>query len=230
MTAGFPDRRRFAPAAMRNRDPIADILLPRLAPGARILEIGSGTGEHAVHMAALRLDTKWQPSDPDPACRESIAAWTAHTGLTNVAPPLDLDVRRRPWPAGPADFVLCCNLVHIAPWDCTIALAEGAGRLLGAAGGLLLYGPFRRGGGHTAPSNAAFDAALRRQDPDWGVRDLEDVTALAGDNGLEFVEAVPMPANNFCAIFERVEVDGRRPGRRPPASRKSRIPLREPET
>ena len=205
MTAAFPDLRRFAPAALRNRDPIAEVLQPRLAHGASVLEIGSGTGEHAVHMAALRPDTTWQPTDPDPACRESIAAWTAHTGLTNVAPPLDLDVRHRPWPAGRADLVLCCNLIHIAPWDCAVALAAGAGRLLGAGGELLLYGPFRRGGTHTAPSNAAFDAALRRQDPDWGVRDLEEVTLLAAGNGLELVEAVPMPANNFCAIFGRTD-------------------------
>ena len=203
MTARLPDRRRSAAAAVRNRDPIAAVVLPRLPRGARILEIGSGTGEHAVHMAALRPDTSWQPSDPDPACRESIAAWTAHAGLANVAPPLDLDVRRRPWPAAAADFVLCCNLIHIAPWNCTAALLEGAGQVLGAGGELLLYGPFRRGGAHTAPSNAAFDAALRREDPAWGVRDLEAVTALAAESGLDFVEAVAMPANNFCALFAK---------------------------
>lgn len=209
MTAPFADLRRFAPAASRNRDPIAAVVLPRLPEGARILEIGSGTGEHVVHMAALRPDTSWQPSDPDPASRESIAAWIAHSGLANVAPPLDLDVRRRPWPVESTDLILCSNLIHIAPWDCTVTLAEGAGRLLGAGGELLLYGPLRRGGGHTAPSNAAFDAALRRQDPDWGVRDLEDIAALAAGNGLEFVEAVPMPANNFCAIFERTVAGAR---------------------
>ncbi len=204
MTARFADRRRFAPAASRNRDPIAAVVLARLRRGARVLEIGSGTGEHAVHMAALRPDTHWQPSDPDPASRESIAAWTAHAGLANVAPPLGLDVRRLPWPVGTigaADLVLCCNLIHIAPWDCTVALLEGAGQALVAGGEFLLYGPFARSGAHTAPSNAAFDAALRRQNPAWGVRDLETVAALAADNGLEFVEAVPMPANNFCAIF-----------------------------
>ncbi|MCY3830467.1 MAG: DUF938 domain-containing protein [Rhodospirillaceae bacterium] len=213
MTAARPDRRRFAPAAARNRDPIAAVVLPRLAPGARVLEVGSGTGEHAVHLAALRPDTRWQPSDPDPACRESIAAWTAHTGLANVAPPLDLDVRTVPWPVERADFVLCCNLIHIAPWDCTVALAAGAGRLLGAGGELLLYGPFRRGGAHTAPSNAAFDAALRREDPDWGVRDLEAVAGLAEANGLLFVETEPMPANNFCAVFRKADPGKAEPGR-----------------
>lgn len=207
MTAARPDLRRRAPAAARNRGPIAAVLLPRLAEGARILEIGSGTGEHAVHFAAGRPDTVWQPSDPDPASRASIAAWTAHTGLANVAPPLDLDVRIQPWPAAEADFILCCNLIHIAPWACTAALLEGAGRLLGAGGELLLYGPFKRSGAHTAASNAAFDAALRRQDPDWGVRDLDEVTALAAGNGLAFAGAVPMPANNLCAIFER-KADG----------------------
>lgn len=204
MTGAFPDLRRHAPAAARNRDPIAAVVLPRLAPGAHVLEVGSGTGEHVVHLAALRPDTRWQPSDPDPACRESIAAWTAHTGLANVAPPLDLDVRIAPWPVERADLVLCCNLIHIAPWHCTAALLRGVGRLLGAGGELLLYGPFKRGGAHTAPSNAAFDAALRRQDPGWGVRDLDEVALLAAANGLSFVEAVPMPANNFCAVFRAV--------------------------
>ncbi len=207
MTAAFPGLRRFAPAASRNRGPIADVVLPRLAQGARVLEIGSGTGEHVIHLAALRPDTIWQPSDPDPACRESIAAWTAHTGLANIAPPVDLDVRTAPWPVAEADFILCCNLIHIAPWTCTAALLQGAGRVLGAGGRLLLYGPFRRGGNHTAATNAAFDAALRRQDPDWGVRNLEDVAALAAGNNLEFVEAVPMPANNICAVFERTVSD-----------------------
>lgn len=220
MTAAFTGLRRFAPAAARNRGPIADVVLPRLAQGARVLEIGSGTGEHAVHMAALRPDTRWQPSDPDPACRGSIAAWTAHTGLANIAPPIDLDVRTAPWPVAEADFILCCNLIHVAPWACTAALFRGAGRLLGAGGELLLYGPFRRGGSHTAPTNAAFDAALRRQDPDWGVRNLEDVADLAAGSGLEFVEAAPMPANNFCAVFERAEIGaGDRTGSRRQARR-----------
>ncbi|MXY40168.1 MAG: DUF938 domain-containing protein [Rhodospirillaceae bacterium] len=213
MTAMHADRRRHAPAAARNRDPIAAVVLPRLLQGTRALEIGSGTGEHVVHMAALRPDTSWQPSDPDPACRESIAAWTAHTGLANVAPPLDLDVRLAPWPVAEADFILCCNLIHIAPWPCTAALLQGAGRLLDAGGELLLYGPFKRGGAHTAPSNAAFDAALRREDPDWGVRDLEAVAVLAAENGLSFVEAVPMPANNFCAVFRKAEPGKAEPGR-----------------
>ena len=203
MKAYHPDRRRFAPAASRNRDPIAAVVLPRLPPDARVLEIGSGTGEHAVHMAAMRPDTHWQPSDPDPASRESIAAWTAHTGLGNVAPPLDLDVRRLPWPVDDADLILCCNTIHVAPWDCTVALFDGGGRLLGPGGILALYGPFKRGGAHTSPGNRAFDASLRRQDPAWGIRNLEDVVLLAAQGGLAFAEALPMPANNFCAIFEK---------------------------
>ena len=206
MTARFADRRRFAPAASRNREPIAAVVLPRLPRGARVFEIGSGTGEHAVHMAALRPDTHWQPSDPDPASRESIAAWTAHAGLANVAPPLDLDVRRRPWPVGTigtVDLVLCCNTIHVAPWDCTVALFEGADTLLCPGGLLALYGPFKRGGAHTSPGNRAFDASLRRQNPAWGIRNLEDVALLAAQGGLAFAEAVAMPANNYCAIFEK---------------------------
>ena len=208
MTARFADRRRFAPAASRNREPIAAVVLPRLPRGARVFEIGSRTGEHAVHMAALRArNTHWQavPIRIRPAGR-AFAAWTAHAGLANVAPPLDLDVRRQPWPVGTigtADLVLCCNTIHVAPWDCTVALFEGADTLLCPGGLLALYGPFKRGGAHTSPGNRAFDASLRRQNPAWGIRNLEDVALLAAQGGLAFAEAVAMPANNYCAIFEK---------------------------
>jgi len=203
MTTHSADRRQ-APAAARNREPIADILLPRLSPGASVLEIASGTGEHAVHMAAARPDIHWQPSDPDPDSRASIAAWIAHTGLANVAPPVDLDVRRRPWLVGPVDLILCCNMIHIAPWACAEALIAGAGDMLNPGGILFLYGPFRRDGAHTAPSNEAFDQSLRARDPSWGVRDLEAVTELAEAADMAFADAVAMPANNFSILYRRV--------------------------
>lgn len=197
------DARQFAPAAARNRDPIMAVLLPWLREGASVLEIASGTGEHAVHMAAARPDITWQPSDPDPAGRDSIAGWIAHSGLENVLQPVRLDVREQPWPVTGADLILCCNMIHIAPWEAAVALVEGAGRILSDNGVLFLYGPYKRHGSHTAPSNEAFDASLRARDPSWGVRDLEAVEELANRNGLALAEIVPMPANNFSVIFRR---------------------------
>ena len=159
-------------------------MLARVLPASGlVLEIASGTGQHAVHMARALPRLTWQPSDPDPEMRASIRAWTARSGLANVRAPLDLDVRAACWPLAAADAVVCINLIHIAPWSATAALAAGAARLLPPAGVLVLYGPFRREGRHTAPSNAAFDRSLRAADPDWGVRDLEsaaDVASAAG--------------------------------------------------
>ncbi|MEM5274653.1 DUF938 domain-containing protein [Cupriavidus taiwanensis] len=198
-----PDARRMAPATERNREPILAVLRQVLPASGTVLEIASGTGQHAVHFAAALPGITWQPSDPDPAARASIAAWTAHTGLANVRAPLALDVCRQPWGIDAADAVVCINMIHIAPWAAAEALFAGAGRLLGPAGVLFLYGPYRRGGAHTAPSNAAFDAQLRATDPDWGVRDMEAVIALGATQGLRCDEPVPMPANNFCLVLRK---------------------------
>ncbi len=198
-----PDDKRFAPAAARNRDAIAEVLARILPAEGLVLEVASGTGEHVVWFAEHFPDLVWQPSDPSPAARRSIAAWTDHAGRDNIRPPLDLSADGIDWPIAAADAVLCINMVHISPWAATEGLLTGAVRLLPPGGPLYLYGPYKRDGAHTAPSNADFDESLRARDPDWGVRDMETVIAAAESAGLIFEEAVPMPANNFSLILRR---------------------------
>ncbi|WP_420995755.1 DUF938 domain-containing protein [Cupriavidus sp. 30B13] len=195
--------RRMAPATDRNRDAILAVLRRVLPPSGLVLEIASGTGQHAVHFAAALPGLTWQPSDPEPAARDSIAGWAAHAGLANVLPPLALDVRQQPWGIEAAQALVCINMVHIAPWSAAEALFAGAGRLLPAGGVLYLYGPYRRNGEHTAPSNAAFDAQLRNADPQWGVRNMEDIAALGETEGFRMDEPIPMPANNFSLVFRK---------------------------
>jgi SAM-dependent methyltransferase len=204
-----PDARRHAPATARNRDPILEVLrrvLPQsTAGGSRplVLEIASGTGEHAVHFAAGLPHLDWQPSEPDPELRASVAAHAAGAGLANLRAPLALDVTEPAWPLERADALVCINMIHISPWRCTLALTAAAGRLLPPGGPLVLYGPFRRGGRHTAPSNAEFDRSLRAADASWGVRDLEATVAAAEADGLELAEAVEMPANNLAVVLRK---------------------------
>jgi hypothetical protein len=147
----------------------------------------------------------WQPSDPDAAARDSIAAWRAHAGAANLNAPLAIDVTRNDWGIGRVAAIVCINMIHIAPWEAAEALFRGAGERLDAGGVLYLYGPYRRNGAHTAPSNEAFDAQLRATDPRWGVRDLEAVTALAEKAGFALVDTVAMPANNFSVVFRKGE-------------------------
>jgi cyclopropane fatty-acyl-phospholipid synthase-like methyltransferase len=196
------DARQFSPSTARNRDPILGVLRRVLPPGARVLEIASGTGEHAMHMARAMPEISWQPSDPDAAARASIDAWRAQEGLANVAPPLPIDVRAQDWNVVPPfDAVVAINMIHIAPWAATPALFEGAARLVGAGGIVLLYGPYKRGGEHTAPSNAAFETWLKERDPRFGVRDLGDVAREAERRGFMLREVVEMPANNLSLVF-----------------------------
>ena len=196
------DARRFSPSTARNREPILAVLKRVLGEGARVLEIASGAGEHAVFFARAMPRLRWQPSDPDAASRESIAAWTAHEGLANVAPPLAIDVCASDWKAdGPFDAVVAINMIHIAPWAATAGLFAGAGRVLGPGGIVFLYGPYKREGKHTAPSNEAFEAWLKTQDPAFGVRDLGAVEDEAKKHGLVLREIVEMPANNLSLIF-----------------------------
>ena len=198
------DARLQAPATRRNREPIAEALAGWLPDGGRLLELASGTGEHAVYLAARFPALIWQPSDPEPAHRRSIEAYRRIEGTENLRAPLDIDVTRSDWPLRAAvDAMFCCNMIHIAPWAVAEGLFAGAGRYLKAGGGLFLYGPFKRGGAHTAPSNAAFDASLRAQDPAWGLRDLEAVTALAVTAGLAAPQVREMPANNLSLWFAR---------------------------
>ncbi|HEV3428329.1 MAG TPA: DUF938 domain-containing protein [Paraburkholderia sp.] len=199
--------RLTAPAAARNAAPILDVLRTALPVRGTVLEIASGTGQHAVHFAAALPGIDWQPSDADPRARASIAAWRDHAGLANLRAPLDLDVRREPWPVdaaiGSLAAIVCINMIHISPWEATIALMKGAGARVAPGGALVLYGPYRRNGAHTAPSNEAFDADLRARDPAWGVRDLEAVEALARAEGFVLEAVVPMPANNFTVVFRK---------------------------
>ncbi len=168
-----------------------------------MLEIASGTGQHAVHCASSLPGIVWQPSDPDSAARDSIAAWRTHAGLANLAEPIELDVMNDDWGIGEVAAIVCINMIHIAPWDAAQALFRGAGSRLGDGGVLYLYGPYRRNGAHTAPSNEAFDAQLRATDPRWGVRDLEAVQTLAEANGFGLNEIVEMPANNLSLVFAK---------------------------
>ncbi|AZG15849.1 DUF938 domain-containing protein [Cupriavidus pauculus] len=201
--AADPTARRMAPATERNREPILAVLRDVLPPRGTVLEIASGTGQHAVHFATALPGLTWQPSDPDATHRESIAAWTAHAQAANVLPPLALDVRQEPWGIDRVDAIVCINMIHIAPWAAAEALFAGAGMRLGAGGILYLYGPYRRDGAHTAPSNEAFDRQLRAADAAWGVRDMADVMALGAAQGLVCDAPLPMPANNFSLVFRK---------------------------
>lgn len=197
------DVRRSAPATERNREPILAVLRHVLPSRGVVLEIASGTGEHAIHFARALAGLTWQPSDRDPMARASIAAWAAEAALPNVRPPLALDASAETWPIAHADAIVCINMIHISPWRATLGLMRGAGRVLGPGGVLYLYGAYKRAGQHTAPSNAAFDESLRRQNPEWGVRDLEAVIELAASHGLRHQETIAMPANNLSVVFVR---------------------------
>jgi SAM-dependent methyltransferase len=199
-----PPGARTSPSTARNRQPILDVLAPRLTPGAKVLEIASGAGEHAVFVAAALPRVRWQPSDPDPNALVSIAAWQAQAGLPNLAEPVVLDAADpATWPAEAFDAVVCINMIHIAPWTAAQGLMAGAGQRLAPGGRLILYGPYLEADVPTAPGNLAFDASLKSRDPAWGIRDLAEVVALAAANGLTLTERIEMPANNLIVIFEK---------------------------
>jgi hypothetical protein len=174
-----------------------------LPPAGIVLEIASGTGEHAVFFGRRLPHLTWQPTDLDAAARASIVAWAAEAGVANVEAPLALDASQPNWPIDRADAVIAVNMVHISPWVATVGLLIGAARVLPAGAPLVLYGPYKRDGQHTAPSNEAFDQNLRRQNPAWGVRDLETVVETADAAGLTLAEIAPMPANNLGLVFRR---------------------------
>lgn len=194
---------RSAPAAGRNRDPILTVLRDRLPRSAQVLEIGSGTGEHALWFSQALPEVTWQPTDHDEEALRSIAAWRGTAEPPNLRPPLRLDASADTWPVTRADAVVSINVIHIAPWPVTTGLIAGAGRVLTPGGMLFLYGPFREGGAHTTASNAAFDAGLRARNPDWGVRDLDEITALATTAGFALSERIAMPSNNLSVVFRR---------------------------
>ena len=197
------DARRYAPSAARNRDAILMILTSHLPEYGRVLEVASGSGEHTMHIAAAHPKLTFQPSDPDPDGRASIDAWTHHLGLTNVAPAIELEVTKSVSPSIKADVVICINMIHIAPWSATVGLMRNAAKVLPTGGLVYLYGPYRRNGEHTSPSNAAFDADLNARNPAWGIRDLEAVATLAIDHGFSASNIEAMPANNLSLFLRR---------------------------
>jgi len=192
-----------SPSAARNRDPILAVLRRVLPRAGTVLEIASGTGEHAVHFAAALPHLTWQPTDQDEQALSSIAAHRMASGLPNLLPPLRLDATAPNWPVEQADAVVAINMVHISPWRATQGLIAGAGRVLPPGGVLYLYGAYKENGAHTAPSNEAFDQDLRRRNPEWGVRDLDELTELARTQGLDLAERIAMPANNLSLVFRR---------------------------
>lgn len=212
------DARQHAPATERNREHILDVLLQVLPPRGTVLEISSGTGEHAVFFAPRLHPRKWIPSDPNPLARASIAAWRERYPADNLYPPIALDAGNLVWAIeqdelpeslqnidlnrAPIVAIININMIHIAPWSACLGLMAGAGRILPPGGMLYLYGPFKQGGRHTAPSNAAFDESLRAQNPEWGLRDLDEVVAVAKNQRLSLVKTYTMPANNLSVIFQ----------------------------
>ena len=206
------DGRLDAAAFHRNHEAIWAVLQPFLAGRTGdVVEAGSGTGQHVVHFARHTPDMVWWPSDLNEKHLRSIEAWRAHSGLSNIRPPLRIDLSDAAWcdamhdHSGPQNLlaVFCANVIHIAPWRVAEGLFAGAGRYLRADGRLFLYGPFKRGGKHTAVSNAVFDTSLRERDPEWGVRDVEALERLAADAGLALVATAEMPANNLILAFDR---------------------------
>lgn len=195
--------KQHAPATERNREPLRAVLTRQLPATGTVLEIAAGTGQHACYFAEAFPDLTWQPTDADPDALVSIAAWVADHPHANLRAPLLLDVTAEPWPVTAADAIVCINMVHISPWQATEALMRGAGRLLPTGAPLVLYGPYKRGGAHTAPSNEAFEQWLKARDPRFGVRDLEAVVAEAEKNGLALADIFEMPANNLTVVFRK---------------------------
>jgi SAM-dependent methyltransferase len=204
------DARQYAAATQRNREPILDVLKQVLPPEGTVLELASGTGEHAVFFAPRLQPRKWQPSDPNPMLRDSIAAWSQQLPSDNLYSPLEIDVRSPVWAVenkelniAPITTIVNINMIHISPWAACLGLMAGANRILPPGGILYMYGPYKINGKHTAPSNAGFDESLRAQNPQWGVRDLDEVIAAAKAQQLTLRNTYPMPANNLSVVFQR---------------------------
>lgn len=191
------------PAAQRNAAHILEILERVLPTPGLTLEIASGTGQHAAHFAQAMPSIRWQPTEYDQTSLPSIDAWREESGLENFLPAAHLDVMSDVWPVSAADSVFCANMIHIAPWACCLGLFEGAGRVTSDGGLLVLYGPFLESDVETTESNLGFDASLRSRNPEWGIRHLDEVEAVANRAGFVLEERVSMPANNLCLMFRR---------------------------
>ena len=199
----FLPSKRVAPAAERNKEPILETLRQVLPREGLVLEIASGSGQHAAFFARALSECSWQPSDADTGARASIAAYREEAGLTNLLAPLSIDASRAGWPIDRADAVVCINMIHIAPWQACVGLLDGAARVLSPGGPLVLYGPFVIDGDYQAPSNVAFDRRLRSENAAWGIRELRDVERAAGERGFTLERIVPRPANNHVVVFRR---------------------------
>ncbi len=197
------DHRQYAPAALRNRDPILDVLRGVLPRGGRVLEIASGSGEHVVHFARHLPELMFQPTDPSLEAVRSIDAWMADAELRNIAPPLQFDAGDSDWPFADLAGIVCINMIHISPWRSTEGLMRGAATSLAPSAPLYLYGPYRRRDVPTADSNEAFDTSLKMRNPEWGLRDLDAVAALATSCGFASPEVIEMPANNLSVVFRK---------------------------
>ena len=197
--------KRHAPATLRNTRPIIEILRKELPPNGMLLEVASGTGEHAVAFASAFPDLTWQPSDRTADELTSIRAYRAEAGLDNLAAPVVLDAGSDVWPVERADAVVCINMVHISPWVATEGLFAGAGRVLPSGAPLLLYGPYREADVPLAPSNADFDASLKSRDPDWGLREVAALDELARQSGIERSARYTMPANNLVLVYRKTK-------------------------
>lgn len=196
--------KRHAPATARNSEPIAAVLAKELPARGRVLEVASGTGEHAVFFATRFPALEWQPSDADPAALESVAAWREDAGIENLLPPIPLDAASSDWPEISADAALCINMVHISPWAATVGLFAGAAQVLEQGAPLITYGPYFELDVPTAESNLAFDANLKARDPRWGLRDIAAVDAVAARSGFERTARYAMPANNLVLVYRRI--------------------------
>jgi len=194
--------KRHAPAAERNKAYILEVLREELREPVVLLELASGTGQHAVHIVAGLPHVTVRPSDVSTEALASIEAYRREAELDNLQAPTAIDVERDDWGEG-AEAILCCNMIHIAPWSAALGLFEGAGRVLPAGGPLFLYGPFRFDGRFTAESNATFDASLQARDPSWGIREVSDLERIADDHGLRRERIVDMPANNHVIVFRK---------------------------
>lgn len=220
MTVPSPesDLRQYAPATDRNREPILSVLQDVLPKTGTVLEISSGTGQHAIFFAPRLAPRRWLPSDVNPIAVDSIAAWQSHHPCETLYPPIHLDVGQSVWPierslppeladtdfdAASIQAMVNINMIHISPWAATLGLLAGAQRLLPVGGILYLYGPYKRNGQHTAPSNAEFDVNLRSRNPEWGIRNLETVIETAIAHQFSLLKIVEMPANNLSVVFQR---------------------------
>lgn len=201
--AAVAGARRSAPAALRNRGPIGEVLREWLPEQGLVLEVASGTGEHCVYFAELFPQLQWQPSDAHPDALSSISAWIDAAGLPNVRRPIPIDASTPNWPIERADAVLNINMVHISPWPAALGLIDESARLLGGGAPLILYGPWLIDGVAAAPSNLAFDADLKSRDPQWGLRRVEDFADAADQRGFDLEQRRAMPANNLMLLFRR---------------------------